>query len=85
MRYILIACFLFCSNSFGQTKSEIESMLDSEAFTAQFSKEDIAKAREALNKMNSKDFENIVNKAKSEYEKNPEKFQNAVDYSKIKK
>lgn len=83
MRFILIISFFFCSNLFAQTKDEINELLNSEAFRASFSAEDLKAAQESLKKMDSKQYDEMVNKAKEMYKKDPSKFQNAVDFSQL--
>lgn len=85
MRFILIASFFFCSHTFSQTKSDVNELLNSEAFRSSFSAEDLKAAQESLKKMDAREYEEMVHKAKEMYEKNPSQFENEAIFSKLKK
>jgi hypothetical protein len=57
--------FTFSISAFTQSKADVSKMLEQMKAQGMFSEEDLKKAQAQLDKMNSKDFKGIVNKANS--------------------
>jgi predicted RND superfamily exporter protein len=64
MKSLIISILLtFSFSAFTQSKADVSKMLEQMKAQGMFSEQDLKKAQAELDKMNSKDFSGIVNKA----------------------